>query len=441
MIFLSVDFGTSAVKLSVISHKCQILGWAKQEYPYLLLPGEKSEIDPSQLMAAFYDAASRLDPNLCSQVECLCYDTFSPSLVLMNEDGNLVYPNIITHLDRRSRPQTETIEQLVGKEAYRAITGFYPFPGGCSAMTLLWFAQNEPELLKRAYKIGHLTSYLHKKFTGKWMIDSVNASMTGLYETTTQAGWSDILLKEFSFRQSWFDEIRNPGTVFGSLIPAVAVRLGVPSGIPVTIGTNDVASAQMGAKNSRPGCIMNTAGSSEMISILTDHPIGNPHYYLRNAALPGLWQIYATTAGGFAVDWFYSLFCKDLSKADFYNRYLVEAIESSLLDDSITFDPYLTGDRQSLKKKTGAWHGLTLAASREQLLAAMLKASQNVLYTAISQAAEFQELNRTIKISGGMVTPAYLKLKALAFPEYQFQRVDDCPILGNVELAKYYLEH
>lgn len=439
MLFLSVDFGTSAVKLSVVDHNCQILSWAKHDYPYILLPGEKSEIDPHRLMEALYSAASQLDPGQRSRIECLCYDSFSPSLVLMDKDGDLVYPNIITHMDRRSRAQTETIDRLIGKETYREITGFYPFPGGCSAMTLLWILQNNPEVLKKTYQIGHLTTYLHRQFTGRWMVDLVNASMTGLYETTVQSGWSDYLIKAFSFEKGWFGDIQNPGTAEGTLLPSMAGRLGIPAGIPVTIGTNDVAAAQMGAQNKLPGDIMNTAGSSEMVSILTDQPVGNPQYYLRNAALPGLWQIYATTAGGFAVDWFYTQFCKDLSKEEFYNHYIVQAIEENLNDDSVIFDPYLTGDRQSLEKKTGAWHGLTLTATREQFLAAMLKSIQNVLYTAVLQAAQFQELNRTIKISGGMVTPAYLKLKALGFPGFQFQQVDDCPILGNVELAKYYL--
>ena len=140
---------------------------------------------------------------------------------------------------------------------------------------------------------------------------------------------SDSLIDVFSFERSWFDEIHNPGTVLGTLLPSVASRLGVPSGIPVTVGTNDVAAAQMGAQNSRPGDIMNTAGSSEMVSILTNHPVINPQYYLRNAALPGLWQIYSTTAGGFAIDWFYSCFCRDLSKEDYYNYYSEHAIEEN----------------------------------------------------------------------------------------------------------------
>ena len=44
--FLSIDFGTSAVKLSAVDENGTVKAWAKEPYPYILLPGEKSEIAP-----------------------------------------------------------------------------------------------------------------------------------------------------------------------------------------------------------------------------------------------------------------------------------------------------------------------------------------------------------------------------------------------------------
>ena len=114
----------------------------------------------------------------------LCYDTFSPSLVLMDDKGDLVYPNIITHLDRRSRKESLEIQSTIGSENYMHISGIYPFVGGCSAMTLLWIKKNIPDILDKIFKVGHLTTYIHKKLTGLWITDLVNASMLGLYDTT-----------------------------------------------------------------------------------------------------------------------------------------------------------------------------------------------------------------------------------------------------------------
>lgn len=438
MLFLSIDFGTSAVKVSIIDENGSIQCQAKHEYHYLLLPDEKVELSPDSLLSALFLAVKCLNPDLLHKVECLCYDTFSPSLVLMNNDGDLLYPNIITHLDRRCRAQSDFICNTVGKDSYLHISGIYPFAGGCSAMTLLWFQQKENDLLCQVEKVGHLTTYLHKLFTGKWMIDLVNASMLGLYETTMQTTWSKELLYTFQFPENWFSKICAPGKFFGTLLPDIAEKLGVRSGIPVAVGTNDVAAAQMGAGNSSAGQIMNTAGSSEMVSILTDKPVTNPHYYLRNAALPGLWQIYATTAGGFALDWFYLQFCHEMKRSDFYEKYLIDSIKNYGTTTAITFDPYLTGDRQSLQKKAGAWHGLSLSSTREEMLASMLKSIQKVLYTTLLEAKQFQTLSKTIKISGGMVNPAYLEMKKMEMPEFDFKQVDDCPLLGNIELIKYH---
>ena len=437
MIFLSVDFGTSAVKAALVDDEKGILCHASEGYPYILLPGEKSELDPDRLMDAFIRAVGRFDPALRRQVACFCYDTFSPSPVFMDREGRMVYPNIITHMDRRSRRQSREIERIFGKDAYMAIAGIYPFAGGCSAMTLLWFAEHEPEVLQRSYRIGHLTTFVHHRLTGKWAVDLVNASMMGLYETTTQAGWSETIIRGLSLSPDWFGEIVNPGVIHGTLLPAMAEALGVPAGIPVAMGSNDAAVAHLGAGNTRAGQIMNTAGSSEMVTILTDVPKVNPLYYLRNAALPGLWQIYATTAGGFAVDWFREEFCRELSKKDFF-RYFDEVLDRDE-PGAVTFTPYLTGDRQSLRKKTAAIHGLTLGATRDQLLTAMMTSMQEVLYRTIQLAGEIVPLDREVKITGGLVDESYLRLKRRTMPGFDFKPVDDCPILGNVALAKMHL--
>jgi xylulokinase len=110
--------------------------------------------------------AGKLDAGLMSQIDMLCYCTFSPSPVLMREDGTLAYPNIVTHMDRRSRAQTDTILAKVGKDEFLNITGFYPFAGGAGVMTLLWFMENEPAVLRDVACFGHLPTYIHHKLTG-----------------------------------------------------------------------------------------------------------------------------------------------------------------------------------------------------------------------------------------------------------------------------------
>ena len=44
MLFLSIDFGTSAVKMSVVDENLETKCWSKGEYRYLILPGEKNDL-------------------------------------------------------------------------------------------------------------------------------------------------------------------------------------------------------------------------------------------------------------------------------------------------------------------------------------------------------------------------------------------------------------
>lgn len=433
---LSADFGTSALKVSIMDRGLNILDTQKEEYPYILLPGEKVEIDPDAVVNALISTCAKFDESLRSQVGVFCYDTFSPSLVLMDGKGDALY-NVITHMDRRSRKQSEYICSQFGKERYQQIAGVYPFTGGISLTTLLWMMQNEPELIAKTRKIGHLPTFLHKLFTGIWAVDLVNASMMGLYNTVEQSGWSEKILSAFSIPSDWLSDIHIPGTPLGALLPGTAQRLGLPSGIIVTMGTNDVVSAHAGVGNNRSGQILNTAGSSDMVSILTDKPVLNPKYYIRNAGKPGLWQIYATTAGGFAVDWFQKEFCLEMDKVDFYQRYLPECLENDL-ESAVMFDPYLAEDRQSLERRTGAWHGLTLAATRSQMLASLLYSMQKVLGDTVALAAEQIETDPIIKITGGFANPAILRLKKKMFGDYTFEVLNERTLLGNAILA---LEH
>lgn len=433
--YLSVDVGTSAVKASIVDSDGREEQSATEPYQHVRRPGERVEIDPGALVGALVTAVHRLDEDRRLAVDRVAFDTFSPSLVTVRASGELAYPRIITHLDRRSRRQSDDVLERLGAERFLQITGFLPFVGGSGLLSLLWLMKHEPQALRDTYKVGHLTTYLHHLLTGEWTTDPVNASMFGAYETTTGQGWSPEILETFGLDAAWFPEIRTPGTTWGTLRPEMADTLGLRAGTPVSVGTNDMAAAHVGAGNVRAGQAMNTSGSSEMISVLTDRPVTSPHYYLRCSALPGLWQIYATTAGGFALDWFHAQFARELPREAFFEELVPRALAEHR-DEGLTFRPYLTGDRQSLERRTGRWDGLTLASTREGMLAAMMTAMVGVLSETLTRASAVVELDPVIKVSGGMSSDAYLAVKQTLMPDFRFEQVHNCSVLGNVALVR-----
>jgi len=436
MRFLSIDVGTSAVKAAVVDSEGRVLSHTTAPYPLIARPGGHREVDPGELWSAIYRACAGLDETARLTVEILAYDTFSPSPVLLKRDGSLSYPNIITHLDRRSLDQAAFIDRVLGNERYLSIAGCLPFAGGTGAMTFSWLRQNEPHLLAASFRIGHLPTYIHHRLTGEWVVDLVNASMSGLYETTTQGDWSKEVVQALDLPERLLSPIVDPGVTLGALRADEAYRLGVRAGIPVAVGTNDVASAHCGAGNFSPGEMINTAGSSDMISILTDNPVTSRGYYLRNAAIRGQWQIYATTTGGFALDWFFDQFCRDMSRPEFDAEFVPRALREHAEEGDVAFDPYLTGDRQSLESRTGAWRGLTLLSTREEMLSAMLRSTNRVLGGVISEARRSMRTAEVVKLTGGLTGRHFVTLKEREFQGLTLEVVKDCPLRGNVTLAR-----
>ena len=173
-----------------------------------------------------------------------------------------------------------------------------------------------------------------------------------------------------------------------------------------------------------------------MVSILTDKPVVNDKYYTRAFCLPGLWQFYVTTAGGFAVDWFREQFYRDLDAREFFDIEFENAARMCTDEDLIVkFTPYLAGDRQSLEPKQASFTGLTLDATRRQMLAALLLAMHEPMRDVIEICERFMNLGATIKLTGGLLSPSFYDLKRRLFPQYAFEIHDDCPLLGNARLA------
>jgi xylulokinase len=431
---LSLDFGTSSLKASILTEEFDTIASTKIDYELQILPGDKIELNPDDVFAAFIQCTREFN-RFIADVDVLAFDIFSPSVMFLDEKGESLYP-IITHLDRRSIKCSEKILKFIGEEEFRSITGVLPFAGGVSATSILWMKENMPEIFNKAYKIGHFNTYFYKKLTGIWATDQVNASMMGLYETIKDGGWSKEICQALEIPGNKLPDIVDAGLILGKLCKEVAILTGLREGIPVALGTNDVAASQIGADNVEAGGILNISGSSEILSIITDKPVLNKKYYVRKAATPGKWQIFSTTAGGFAIEWFRREAYRDMDIDSFYRKYLAELVQKDNVETEVRFLPYLTGDRHSLRKKRGGFTGLTLETRRDDMLLAILFGIHEPMTMTMSLASEFLQLHKTIKLTGGLSrNNSLIRLKKILFPDYNFQVLDDCPIIGNVKLA------
>lgn len=433
MKIVSLDFGTSSLKLAVLDEQMQILATASQPYQYRVYDVDKVEMDPYLLLGALAGGMRALS-SFAGEIELVAFCTFSPSGVYMDDRFELQYP-VITHLDRRAKAQSKRIVEEFGAEQFQSITGILPFVGGASVTTLKWMLENKPDVMKNVKIYAHLPTWLYARMTGVLATDPVNASMTGMYETVTSAGWSKEILEALGIDPALLPEIVPAGSILGKLTKEFAGLCGLRQGIPVALGSNDIASALVGADCVESGMALNVSGSSEMISILTHIPATHPRYYLRKSAIEGLWQCYSTMVGGFGLDWFYRQLCREMSEETFYQTYLPACIRLCDCESTVFCEPYLAGDRQSLALKRGAFCGLTLESTREEMLSSLLKGMNLHMLETLEAVPKGVPISNEISITGGMVRPEIIDMKQKMFGGRRFLPKDNCTLIGNARLA------
>jgi len=432
MKILSADFGTSSVKAAVLNEKEEILAEAKEEYSYDVINKQNIQIDPEKMYAAFLKCCKSFNKHL-PDIEffspCVCAPVFIP----LDKNGTALHPAIL-HLDRRSYAESRFALKAVGKKEFMKINGNLPFAGGISCTSMLWYKNNLPELYKRTYKLGHMNTFLHKKFVGKWLIDPSNASFSGLYETLASGSWSHSICQTLGIDINLLPDITPSISIAGKLTREAAAAMGVKAGIPVSMGANDTTSAAFGAGAVNHGDILNVSGSSEIITITTTTPVPHEKYCIRSSMEPGKWLYLAITVGGFALEWFRKEFYSEMDKKFFYKNFLDEFVKTRTHSD-VKFLPHLAGDRHSLVRKKGAFTGLTFESTREDLLLALLIGIYDPVFTCIRIAKKHMKLNSRIFWTGGMVSDAYQDFKCRTFKGFDFDMKHECSTLGNYKVA------
>lgn len=434
---LAIDVGTSSLKIGIYEQGLKCLAQSQADYSLETPDNRQVQIDAEKWWSGFLEAAKKLK-HLFHEVEVISLSGASPGLTAMDGTGKALYPSIL-HLDRRSVKQASKIRQLIGEDKLLRITGNLPFPGGCSAASILWLRDNFSQVYKGVEKFGHTNTFFAKRLTGNWGIDPSNASLTSLYNTNTYGGWNQELMKILDIPEDKLPSIIHSGEIVGYVSKEVARLTGLKSGIPVCMGGNDAACAALSAGVTNQGQILNVTGTSEILNICLEKPLPAHTHNLRTHVIPKRWLIlFILNTGGKATEWFFNQFCKDMSKRQFYKEYLpyIMAIKKKTL---VKYNPFLSGDRYSLREKRASFSGLSLNTTREDLLFAMIQGITSYMRSYINSLRKEISLDDTIYFTGGGAESSFMEFKKKSFPEFNFVIRDAGSLQGAAMLAQSYL--
>lgn len=393
---LALDIGSSSVKAALVRPGRIIGKIVRQTYPSHF-DGVRAEIEPAAVLKAIVSAIGQLGSG-AKKVDFVALSIMSPSWVAMDKRGKPLTP-IVTHQDRRSIQIAHQLENDIGKEKILSIAGNRPFPGGISSTTCAWFLRHQRSTMKRVELVGHLNTLIHRQLTGERVTDPSNASFMGVYETTRQGTWSRELCSAVGIKVNQLPEIHSSNVFAGRVLDHN--EWGLTPGTPVLSGMVDTSAAMVLA-GPRDGQVVNVSGSTDVLGICTHEP--HPHERLLTRALGvgKYWMSVATlAAGGSSLVWAHDQFFSDLSYPRF--NQLLAKLAKTPLKSTVTFDPYLAGDRMSIDQKTATLRGLSLGTSREAILGAIIESLAEASGARLALLKKCtRKMNTRVLISGGV---------------------------------------
>ncbi|MBN2327781.1 MAG: hypothetical protein JXR73_11565 [Candidatus Omnitrophica bacterium] len=440
---LAVDAGTTKMKMAVVRDAREIAAESEQAYPINIREGGQRDIDSDHWWNAFLFCCSRLKPQI-RDVQAVGLSVSTPGAVALDARGEALTPAVL-FLDGRSRRQAQSIRDAIGEETLLQQTGNLPVSGGCTASTILWWREHQPEIFKQAAFFGHTNTLFGKRLTGDWGMDPSTASLTALYNTAANDGaWNSRIADALKIPIEKLPPIVDSWAPVGELLPRWADETGIRAGTPVLMGGNDAMCAALNGGVTREGAILDICGTCEIISIGLSRSIPGRRYNVRCHVIPDLWcTLYVLNTGGKALEWHHQNFCRDIPEDDFYNRHIPHVIEAYFESgeswDLPDYEVFLAGDRYSTEDRRASLSRLTLETDRDHILMAIIRGNNQYMALHIQEMAGRIPLSSEIHLTGGGLSPAFIRCKRRWMSDSDYVLKSNSSLMGAAQLAHFHI--
>jgi xylulokinase len=162
----------------------------------------------------------------------------------------------------------------------------------------------------------------------------------------------------------------------------------------------DTSSAML-LTRARVGQLMNSIGSTDVLALCTDRPKPHERLLTRALGIGKRWMSVSTlAAAGSSLVWMHDQLFADYSWERFNALTRKLAAKSDSL--GVRFEPYLAGDRTSIEQRSGAFSGLTLSTTREEMLRAVIESLATASAARLKLlGATGTKMLRRVVVSGG----------------------------------------
>jgi len=314
--FCVIDVGTGGIKCLVFDAKGSLA--FKESSPINFLhEGYAIGFDPAAVWADICRMTRRAKKE-CTKKKLQIVTVSSTSM----REGNVFYDVhgnellAVPNLDARAYMESVEIQESIGDAIYLS-SGHWSSPIFL-ASRLKFLMKNNPNLFNKIRKVSMINDWVLFKFSGKIVSEPTNGCETALFDLKRR-NWNDELIRECDFDRTLFPEIRECGSIIGSVVKEAGRRSGLNESTSVIVGAADTESAVAGCGLFDEGNVAAIAGTTTPIQAVTENPVLDPEKRTWTCChvLPGRWTLESNAgATGLVFKWWAKMTGEDFSVLD-----------------------------------------------------------------------------------------------------------------------------
>jgi len=377
---LTIDVGTTSVKVGIFGTDGQVRKIATQEYALSTPSSDRIELAVNIYWSACKKGIAEVFKNSGIKSEAIVAISISSqgeTLIPVDKSGKPLR-NAIIWLDSRAKAESLEISRAFPADEFYHVTGLPNVRPMWPAAKILWMRKNQPRIFNQVFKFLLLKDYFLYRLTGEFVTDPTISSSTGFLRLQ-ERDWWDEMLDFIELDKDQLPQLVNSEEVIGKLIPQVASEIGLSRNTLVVAGAMDQMAGAIGAGNINPGVITETTGTALAIIATVLEPIYDlqtripcsPHAVSNKFVL----MPYSETAG-IVLKWFRDTFgVRDEGKKETYDALMKLAKTVPAGSEGLLALPHFAGSfcPHFNPEARGAFVGMSLNHKKSHLVRALVE--------------------------------------------------------------------
>lgn len=361
---LAIDLGSTSFKTALFDEKLRLCDSVSAPIEYDFAEGGRIELPVDRADAAFHTVLTQLIRQAQVFIRAIAITSQAQTFTILDAAGHVKIPFISWQDARADRTCASLLENAKGTPFvadFAKHTSFGRPLGALQALQLLHLRRTSPELLEPTDRVVHLPTYFVEKLTGRSVIDSNLAAMSGLYSLVEQDWWSDAL-ELTGLRRTQLSELVDVGQIAATTTD-IARPFELPTEIPVILAGNDQTSGAFGAEIEKSHGVLITLGTAQAAYAFSDD-LPDATDSLIRGPYPGggFYRLTSDSCGGSIVNWAQSI----LSGCDSPEAFSKLAAAAEPGCRGLTFDAELLSGN-------GGWHHLGIHHTPSDLARSILE--------------------------------------------------------------------